>query len=146
MLQDQATTEYKYKLFRQKVVDSEIVWGLANDDGWATSASNENDEVTIIPFWSDKAYALSCAKEDWSTYTPTSIPLDEFLESWCIGMFSDGTLVGVNWDSHMFGKEVEPLDLALDIVNELTTKGKSISFREFEDIDDYTTEIKNASH
>jgi hypothetical protein len=145
VLQDQATTEYKYELFQQRVVDTEQVWGLANDEGWATSSSNDNN-VTVIPFWSDKAYALACAKQDWSTYRPTSIPLNEFLESWCIGMISDGTLVGVNWDSNMFGKEVEPLDLALDILKELTTKGKSISFQEFEDLDEYMTEIKNASH
>jgi hypothetical protein len=35
-----------------------------------------------MPFWSDRAYAKQCAKDGWSVYEPTEIPLDLSLEHW----------------------------------------------------------------
>ena len=64
-----------------------------------------------MPFWSDRAYAKQCAKEDWSHYEPTPIPLPLFLERWLPGMAADGCLVGTNWNAHLCGHEIDPLEL-----------------------------------
>jgi hypothetical protein len=64
-----------------------------------------------MPFWSDRAYARQCAKEDWCDYDPTPIPLGLFLERWLPGMAADGCLVGTNWNAQLCGHEIEPLEL-----------------------------------
>lgn len=79
-----------------------------------------------MPFWSDSAFCKACAKEEWAQYTATKIPLAEFLESWCVGLHQDDLLVGVNWDLNLFGKEEEPLVLALAILNQLKQANKTL--------------------
>lgn len=64
-----------------------------------------------MPFWSDRAYAAQCAKDEWSDYTPILIPLQDFTETWLPGMANDNVLVGVNWNTHLIGAEVNPLKL-----------------------------------
>jgi len=64
-----------------------------------------------MPFWSDRAYAKQCAREDWAAYEPTAIPLPAFLQHWLPGLARDGVLVGTNWNVHLIGMEIEPLKL-----------------------------------
>lgn len=72
----------RHQRFVQRVVASEIVWGLKDSEGWVTSSStnDETEDRPIMPFWSDRAYAKQCAKDEWSEYEPTEIPLDLFLK------------------------------------------------------------------
>jgi hypothetical protein len=142
MLQDISTIENKYHLFIERAAASKLIWGLKSKQGWANSNSTENEEITVIPFWSDRAYAKACARDDWKGYSATEIPLAEFLESWCIGMAENETLVGTNWDANMFGKENDALDIALDILNRLKDMGSSIMFRDYSNIDEFIAEIK----
>ena len=144
MLQNTSTIEYKHKKFVERVVDFDAVWGLESDEGFATSDSNDFEEAKVIPFWSDKAYAAALIKDDWKHYKPTSIPLAEFIENWLVGMYSDGLLVGTNWDPNMFGKEIEPLELAVEIADEVIAKGKSLNLNKYKDIVDYQTQIRKA--
>lgn len=142
MLQDTSTIEYKHKKFVERVVDSDAVWGLESDEGFATSNSNDFVDAAIIPFWSDKAYATALIKEDWKHYKPTSMPLADFIEDWLIGMYNDGLLVGTNWDANLFGKEIEPLELALEIADQGIAKGKSLSLKKYKDIIDYQKQVR----
>ncbi|QKJ28993.1 DUF2750 domain-containing protein [Mucilaginibacter mali] len=141
MLQDTAAIEDKYKLFIEKAAATKMVWGLMSKDGWANSHSNEDEDVDIIPFWSDRAYAKACARDDWRGYVPTAIPLAEFLESWCIGMADDETLVGANWDANMFGMEADALEVAADILKQLKSINSSIKFRDYSSIDEFLNNI-----
>lgn len=141
MLQDITTIENKYKSFVERVAASKLVWGLKNKEGWANSHSNDNEEISIIPFWSDRAYAKACARDDWKNYSATEIPLAEFLESWCAGMAENETLVGTNWDANMFGKESNALAVAFDILNRLKENNSTITFREYSTIDEFKTDI-----
>ncbi|MEZ2336320.1 DUF2750 domain-containing protein [Mucilaginibacter sp. RCC_168] len=141
MLQDQATIESKYKLFIERAAASKLVWGLKSKDGWANSYSNDSEEVDVIPFWSDRAYAKICARDEWKGYVPVEIPLAEFLESWCVGMADEETLAGVNWDANMFGVESEALNVALDILNQLNAINSAISFKNYSSINEFITEI-----
>jgi hypothetical protein len=107
----------RHQRFVQRVVASGIVWGLKDSEGWATSSStnDETEDRPIMPFWSDRANAKQCAKDEWSVYEPTEIPLDLFVEHWLPGMQGDGYLVGTNWNAQLSGHEVEPLQLLEEI-------------------------------
>ncbi|MDN5286705.1 MAG: hypothetical protein JWR38_2979 [Mucilaginibacter sp.] len=144
MLQDTATIESKYLLFIEKVAATKSVWALKSKNGWANSHSNDSEEVDVIPFWSDKAYAKICARDDWRSYLPVEIPLVEFLESWCVELADNGTLAGVNWDVNMFGKESGALNIALDILKQLETIDSAIVFKNYSSINEFITEISES--
>jgi hypothetical protein len=144
MLQDIATVENKYKLFIERAATSKLVWGLKSKKGWANSHSNDNAEIDVVPFWSDRAYAKVCAKDEWRSYMPVEISLAEFLENWCVGMSNDGILVGVNWDANMFGKETNALSVALDILNKLNLMKSAITFSNYSSITEFVKEINEA--
>lgn len=143
MLQDTATIEYKYNLFIERTAASKLVWGLKNKEGWANSTANDDEETDVVPFWSDRAYAKACARDDWKGYLPVSIPLAEFLESWCTGMAEQATLAGVNWDANMFGMEVDALDLALEVLSQLKAMQSAITFLNYKSIDEFINEINS---
>jgi hypothetical protein len=144
MAQDQATIDQNHKKFIQQVVETELVWGLETEDGFATSSSMEYEDADVIAFWSDEASAAACAGEDWAEYTPASIPLGDFLENWCIGMQEDGLLAGTNWDTDLTGTELEPLDLALEILDALKAKGKKVQLQGFASQEIFAEELKKA--
>lgn len=147
MLQDQITLKNRYKDFIRKVCETETVYGLKDDQGYATSYSNDleyedGEPVQLICFWSDAARAKSCVDREWNRYEASSIPLNEFLENWCLGMNSDGLLVGVNFDSNLLGYEAEPLELVIEMIAELQKNNKSLSLRKFNDLEDMKNQIK----
>lgn len=146
MLQDHITVENRHKDFIKKITETETVYALKDGNGYATSYSNETEyenggEVQVICFWSDAARAKSCIANEWNHYKPSSIPLTEFVENWCLGMNVDGLLAGTDFDSNLFGYEVEPLELILDIIEELKASGKTLDLRKFESIDDLENQI-----
>ena len=57
-------------------------------------------------------------------------------------MNSDGLLVGTDFDSNMFGDEAEPLELILDIIEELGNSGKSLNLRKLESPEDMEKQIR----
>ena len=124
------TTTQAYKLFIEKTAASKLVWGLYHKQGWANSHSADNEELDVVPFWSDRALAKICAKDDWRSYTPTQIPLAEFLESWCMEMAENEILLGVNWDAQMIGSENNALTVALDILNRLNEMQSAITIND----------------
>ncbi|RLJ32839.1 uncharacterized protein DUF2750 [Chryseobacterium sp. 7] len=147
MLQDHITVQNRYKDFIKKISETETVYALKDDKGYATSYSNESEyedgePVQIICFWSDAARAKSCIENEWNRYEPSPIPLNEFVENWCLGMNSDGVLVGTDFDSNLFGYEAEPLELILDIIEEFKISGKSLNLRKFENMDDLEIQIR----
>ena len=115
-----AASKERHDQFVKRVVISGEVWGLKSDDGWACTASttDENEDRGVMPFWSDRAYAKQCAKEEWSKYQPTPIPLRLFLERWLPGMEADDCIVGTNWNANLCGFEIEAQDLKQEIETE----------------------------
>jgi hypothetical protein len=144
MLQDTATIETKYRFFIERTAGCKLVWALKDKKGWANSYANDDDETDVIPFWSDRAYAKACARDEWADYTPVSIPLPEFLENWCIGMVNDNVLAGINWDVNMFGKEISSLNVALDILEQLKKIGSTIKFTNYDSIEEFIADIKSS--
>lgn len=111
MLDTEAACRDRHDRFVRRVLESKTVWGLKNDAGWAVAPSNDDEQVGVMLFWSDRAYAAQCAKDEWAAYLPTQIPLDRFLGAWLPGMAKDNLLVGTNWSVHLTGLEVSPREL-----------------------------------
>jgi hypothetical protein len=68
----------RVKHFAQVVADREEAWGLY-DGGWASSATD--DGGTAFPLWPAPGYAQLCAAQEWSTYSPRAIALDDLMEA-----------------------------------------------------------------
>lgn len=113
--------EQRYNEFIERIIENEVVWGLKlkDEDDWAVSESNDYEDTGVMVFWSDKAYAKECAKEEWAEYEVTDIPLELFVKNWLTGLDEDGILVGVNWDGNLIGYETEPIELLNEIVNKI---------------------------
>ena len=141
MLQDTETSESKYQLFINRVAATKLVWALKNKDGWANSHSNDSEDVIVVPFWSDRALAKVCARDDWKGYLPVEIPLADFLENWCVELAENEVLAGINWDANMFGKESEALSVTLDILKQLEAINSAIVFKNYGSISEFITEI-----
>ncbi|MFP3831644.1 DUF2750 domain-containing protein [Chryseobacterium sp. SIMBA_028] len=147
MIQDHITVQNRYKDFIKKINETETVYTLKDEKGYATSYSNEIEDedgepVQIVCFWSDAARAKSCVDQEWSHYEISPIPLREFLENWCLGMNNDGLIVGTNFDSHLFGYEAEPLEVIMDSIEELRATGKSLELRKFKNMEDLESQIR----
>ncbi len=147
MLQDQITIKNRHEKFIKSVCATEMVYGLKNKNGFATSSSvhyeDENgDPVGIICFWSESTRAKSCITEGWKKYQVTEIPLTVFMENWCVGMGNDGLLIGTQFDQNMFGFEAEPYELILDLVNELKFQDKDLDFKKFNGILDLEMRVR----
>lgn len=113
--EEQAATaddEENLERFVARVLESGVVWGLKSDNGWAVCPSNEYEDASVYPFWSDQADARMHCADEWSGCTPTAIDLDHFLEDWLPGMHGDDALVGTNWSPELIGREVEPMEVA----------------------------------
>ena len=111
MLLDSATVEQHFLRFLERVIQNETVFYLGNEDGVANSVSNEDEDITILMFWSDPAYARraqKCFKED---FEEQKIDLFDFLYKWLPGMSGDGVLAGPNWTGDLIGKEMDPFEL-----------------------------------
>ncbi|WP_370981042.1 DUF2750 domain-containing protein [Agaribacterium sp. ZY112] len=110
--------DQNYDQFIAEAIDLGCVWALEGEEGFALCPSVENEEIDVMPLWSQPEYAQAHCKEEWSVYKPVPIALEELLDEWLPGMHSDVVFVGVNWDENMEGVELEPLDLLEEIDRE----------------------------
>ncbi|GAA4343006.1 DUF2750 domain-containing protein [Flaviaesturariibacter amylovorans] len=130
--------------FINRIIETGTVWALSSDEGFATSESDEYEDVEVLPFWSEEAAAAVLARDEWAEFKPASLPLAEFLEKWLPGMYSEDVVVGIDWDAEMTGTETEPLDLALAVAEALKQSGKPLAFEHHDDVDDYITQLQGA--
>lgn len=107
-----------YENFIDEVLNTEIIWGLSNEEGWASCDSNDFEGRTTIPFWSDEKLAQALCVDDWSDYKATPIRFDDFIDAWLHGMHEDEVLAGINWDNELIGPEVEPIMLIEDLIGD----------------------------
>ncbi|EGR1858006.1 DUF2750 domain-containing protein [Vibrio cholerae] len=107
-----ADIEANLALFIQETQESQLVWGLRNEEGWLSCESTEFEESEVMPFWSSKEDAQIHNVEEWADFKVVEIPLDVFVEDWLITLDEDGVLVGTNWNANLEGKELEPSQLA----------------------------------
>jgi hypothetical protein len=141
MFKNHIDVKLKHKKFIKKVCETKIVYSLENEDGIATSSSNdledENGEpIGILCFWG--------VKDGWKTYEVLEINLVDFMENWCVGIDNDGLLIGTNFDQNMFGFEIEGYDLILELIDELKTNNTKLDFQKFQSLEDFETQVKEA--
>ncbi len=103
-----------YTRFIDEAYATGCVWGLENDEGWALCPSNQNDELDVLPLWSQPEFAEAHCVDEWAQYRVTPIALEELLDDWLPGLHEEVTMVGPNWTVALEGDEVEPLDLLED--------------------------------
>jgi Protein of unknown function (DUF2750) len=105
-----------HQRFVRDVVASGAVWGLKSERGWAVCESAEYEDTDVYPFWSTEAEARVHCTDEWARYAPARLELASFIATWLAGMSEDGVLVGTNWDADLAGLEVEPEDLAEELL------------------------------
>jgi len=142
-----ADTQAKHHTFIKNIVASKTVYSLKNDEGFATAYSNEyehedGEPVEIICFWSDAESATACAKDSWDGFTLAELTLEDFIESWCAGMYEDELLVGSEFDTNMLGQETEPLEVILQILNESDKTGVALEFQQYESAEELREIVK----
>lgn len=147
MLQDKIITQMQRDRFIQTVCESGIVWGLQSEEGFAVTGSNDYEDesgepLPLICFWSGKALAKACAKEEWSGYEPVEISLGEFIETWCIGMANDNMMAGPDFDPNMHGFEIDPLELIVELAKELNAQEKTLVLQNYAHLNDLVTEVE----
>ncbi len=98
--------------FIVEAMETGCVWALEGPEGFALCPSDDNDDVDVMPFWSQPEFAQAVCVDEWNIYKPVPVALEEFLDEWVDGMHGDVVLVGVNWSEDLDGVEIEPLDLA----------------------------------
>ena len=115
MLDYTVACKERHQRFIERVLKLNHVWGLKSKQGWVVCPSNKEEGKEVMPFWSNRAYAAQCAKEEWKGYEPTAISLEDFLTKWLSGMAKDGFLVGTNWNANLIGLESDPFVLKAEL-------------------------------
>jgi len=130
-------TEENHRFFVQSVVENQAVWYLQKADGCARSLS-VNQEHDVYLFWASKHAAEKCAQDEWHDYTPTKVILSEFMEVWCIPLYEQEVLMGPQWTTDLLGKEIHPLLLLRELIQEVRLKDKEeqLSLLLFDDLCD----------
>jgi len=110
--------EKRYDYFIKTVADSEEVYGLADEEGWALMGDDEVEE-DIIPLFPGAEFAERFRVEnDFEEYGIGVVDVNELLE-WLDDMQKDGMQVAVFPDLNMSGAVIAPEHLKKDIMNEL---------------------------
>jgi hypothetical protein len=120
-LQDSKTVQSQHDRFVKRIVKNELVYYLSNDDGVANSSSNDSEDASVLPFWSDGAYASRASRAFVEEFELDTIELFNFLHRWLPGMTKDGVLAGTNWDGDLMGREIEPFDLRIEIEEKMSS-------------------------
>jgi hypothetical protein len=96
------------------VADWQKAWGLF-DNGWALAATDEGTSVFL--FWPAEEYAKLCAKEEWASYKPREIALEDLMNTLLPKLKKDGVLPGIFFTPT--GKGVTPsVDDLLDALKD----------------------------
>jgi len=104
-----------YERFIQDAISTGCVWGLESADGWAVCPALQNEELDVMPLWSQPEFAEIHCRDEWNGYKAVPIALEELLDDWLPGMHEDLVMIGTNWDASLEGLEIEPLDLLEEV-------------------------------
>ncbi|MGB0523665.1 MAG: DUF2750 domain-containing protein [Flammeovirgaceae bacterium] len=147
MTKNDQKIEKNHQRFIEEVCRQGKVWTLKSPDVYAISSSlnyadQQGQPLPMLCTWSNKGFAIACAKKEWGDFEPEAIELSSFMEDWCVGMDDDGLMVGINFTQNMEGIEVEPFMLILELVTELKRTNKKITFQHFNGLADIKEQIR----
>ncbi|MDR2414765.1 MAG: DUF2750 domain-containing protein [Odoribacteraceae bacterium] len=135
--------------FTRRVCQTGNVWILHDGNDCATTIAHDfeddyGDSPELLCFWSSEDAARARAEDEWENYSPTPIPIGNFIEKWCTRMADDGVIAGIDLDENMNGPEREPLQLLLDIITELKRTNKNVTLVKFKNITEIVEYVKRA--
>jgi hypothetical protein len=113
----------EYNRFIRSIIGSQTLYTLVSDEGdIAECPSTEYEEddgepVPVFCVWHDRAQAEACKVEEWVDYQLEALPLDFFLHEWLVSMDQDAVLLGVDFDSELYGLEIEPVEVLADLLD-----------------------------
>ena len=67
----------RYEYFIERVKREEFVWGLASEDGWIVS---DTEQGRMLPVWPYERFAQSCARKDLAHTKAKSVELNYFID------------------------------------------------------------------
>ena len=105
--------EERYGYAVRQAVSAEALWGLRDEEGWAT-VGDESGAV-FLPLWPHAELATLCATEAWAGYRPEAIPLVELLAAWLPSLAEEGWGIDVFPTPAMAGVHVSSDDLRGDL-------------------------------
>lgn len=148
MSQEHIEFEKRHSEFVKSICANQQVYALKNEEGYATSFSNElvdeeDEPVEVFCFWSSKEKATVLLQDEWKGFDIDTIDLVTFIENWCVGMSNEGLLIGTDFDESLDGFEIDPLDLILEIIEILKKDKQEIAFTKFENLEDLETQVKD---
>lgn len=107
----------RYRYCIKKIADSEMLWSLKDDKGWALFGDDAGHQ--LFPIWPHEKYASLCVDSDWAGYRPNPIALDSWLKRWLPGLKDENKLLAVFPTPQGRGIAVEPARLEMDLREEL---------------------------
>ena len=107
----EAEARYRYAL--KQAVAGEELWGLRDDEGWAT-VGDEGGAV-YLPLWPHGEIAALCATDAWAAYRPEPIRLAELLAAWLPSLAEEGWGIAVFPTPAMAGVHVGSDELRGDL-------------------------------
>lgn len=136
-----------HKHFVEKVCDTGIVYTLKNEEGYVSAPCHLMEDDESLPFdklcfWSDRDLAASCITEEWQDCTIDAIPLSDFIEKWCVGMSSEDLIAGTEASVEGIGFEIDPLELVLQLAEQLKLTGKQIELQQYGTLNDLVRQIR----
>jgi hypothetical protein len=105
--------EERYRYAVSQAVAAEQLWGLRDEEGWAT-VGDESGAV-FLPLWPHAALATLCATDAWAAYRPEAIPLVELLAAWLPSLAEEGWGIAVFATPAMAGIHVASDELRGDL-------------------------------
>ena len=107
----------KYKYFINFICDTQEVWGLYNN-GWALAGENNCDHI-LFPLWPAKEFAEMSASEEWASYQPRSINLEDLIEVLIPQLKEKGLSFSIFYTLENKGIVVSPTELENQVKAEL---------------------------
>lgn len=79
--QNMSTSESNLSAFSQAVIAAGELWVLSADDEFVVVDSIEFEATDVMPLFSKQANAQALCIEDWASYQPVAVKLEEFLKN-----------------------------------------------------------------
>lgn len=134
-----------YTEFIRTVVATQTVYTLRDNESYFAECPSEvydnrfGEPESVYCFWHNVEDALSCRQEEWADYQTTPINLVDFMYDILIEMDQDQVLVGIAFDSKLYGTEIEPIELLGDLLDEIALSGRD-NFPEYDELQSYRLE------
>ena len=105
--------EERYRYAVSQAIAAEGLWGLRDEEGWAT-VGDEGGGV-FLPLWPHPELAALCATDSWEAYRPEAIRLVELLAAWLPSLAGEGWGIALFPTPAMAGVHVPCDELRADL-------------------------------